>query len=161
MKRVGPELMHLTLAFIGYVPDDRAPLAAAALRSAVGRTGPIACRLGAPGAFPSPTRPRVVWIGLDEGAEAVRRCAVAMREELRAAGVPFDDKPPLAHLTVARVREGIPATSRAAIADALRAARVEPRRFSIDEAVLFESRLARRGPTYLPLERVSLRRALA
>jgi 2'-5' RNA ligase len=155
-KRVAPELMHLTLAFIGWVPEDEVAKAASALRDGVSSRARLSCRLGEVGSFPTATRPRVVWIGLDEGADAVRDCALAVREALRAHGVRFDDKPPVAHLTVARVRDGIGGAAREAIASALRGARVERLRFDIDEAILFESRLARSGPTYIPVERVSL-----
>jgi len=150
--------MHLTLAFIGYVPDATAAAAARALRQSLAAEEPIACRLGEIGAFPTPTRPRVVWVGLGEGADAVRERADRVREALRAAEIPFDQKPAVAHLTVARVRDNVDAEARASIAESLRSARIEPLAFRIDEAVLFESKLARSGPTYLPLERVASHR---
>ena len=156
MKRVAPELMHLTLAFIGWAAEDAAPRAARALRSSMSATSSVACRLGDAGAFPTPTRPRVVWVGLADGGDGVRECALAAREALRSAEIEYDDKPPLAHLTVARVREGVSRSARDEIAAAVRGARVEPLRFEIAEVVLFESRLARSGPTYIPLERVPL-----
>jgi 2'-5' RNA ligase len=156
VKRVSLELMHLTLAFIGWAPDETAAIAGRALRNAFADTGPIACRLGAVGAFPTANRPRVIWVGLAEGEEGVRAAAVAAREALRAANVSFDDKPPVAHLTVARVRDEAPRSARDAIADVIRGSRVEPLRFEIGEAILFESRLARSGPTYIPLERIPL-----
>ena len=156
VKRVSLELMHLTLAFIGWAPDETAAIAGRALRNAFADTGPIACRLGAVGAFPTANRPRVVWVGLAEGEEGVRAAAVAAREALRAASVSFDDKPPVAHLTLARVRDEAPRSARDAIADVIRGSRVEPLRFEIGEAILFESRLARSGPTYIPLERIPL-----
>ena len=158
MKRVAPELMHLTLAFIGYVPDTTAAAAAAALRHSLAGKESIACRLGDAGAFPTANRPRVVWVGLAEGAAAVRERADAVREALREARVPFDEKPAVAHLTVARVRDDVDGAARAAIAESLRSVRIESLSFRIDEAILFESKLARSGPTYIPLERVPTRR---
>lgn len=160
VKRVTPELMHLTLAFIGWAPDGAVAKAAGALRSGLADEAAFRCRLGEVGAFPAQARPRVIWVGLSEGADGVNRSAVAARDALRAAGVAFDEKPPVAHLTVGRVRDGISSADRDVIAGIVRSARAESRDFDIGEVVLFESRLARAGPTYIPLERISLARRL-
>jgi len=155
LKRVAPELMHLTLAFVGNVPETTVAPATAALET-LAASGAIAARLGDPGAFPTPTRPRVVWVGLAEGADAVRDRAVHLRAALVAGQVPFDDAPPVAHLTVARVRDDVTAQDRRALAEAVRAATIQPLAFRIDEARLYESRLSPKGPTYRPLASVTL-----
>lgn len=150
--------MHFTLAFIGEVPDSSVDPARVALHAAVSGRGAFDARFSELGVFPNARRPRVIWLGLDEGAEPVRSCALSVRHELAARGVPFDDKPPVAHLTVARLRDDVSAEARGRIAEALApiAAQVPALRFRIAEAVLFQSRLGRSGPTYLPLFRVAL-----
>jgi 2'-5' RNA ligase len=158
LKPVSPELMHLTLAFVGYVPEAiRAP-AEAALRAALTDRAAFRARLGGLGTFPSPRRPRVVWVGLAEGADEVRAVAEAVRQELTVHGVPFDDAPPVAHLTVARLRDEAPVEVRAALGRAVAAlsTAIPPLEFAVDEARLYESRLSPRGPTYLPLARAPL-----
>ncbi len=158
LKRIAPELMHLTLAFIGHVPESRVAPAQAALRAACADRPAIAARLGSLGAFPNARRPRVVWVGLAEGADGVRASALAVRSELAGNGVPFDDAPPVAHLTLARLRDDVTAAERSALAAAVAAlaADVPALAFRIGEAILFESRLSPRGPTYLPVARVPL-----
>ena len=150
--------MHLTLAFIGYVPDARLDAAAEALGAAAADRSVIHCRLGSLGAFPNPRRPRVVWVGLAEGAESVTASALAVRRELAARDVPFDDAPPVAHLTIGRLRDDVTGAERSALAQAVagEAARVPPLDFDIDSTVLFESRLSPRGPSYFPKARVEL-----
>ncbi len=150
--------MHFTLAFIGYVPDASVTPASEALRAGVAGRLPIEARLGAVGAFPSPRRPRAVYVGLAGGAEEVLACALAVRDQLGAREVPFDDKPPVAHLTVARLREDASAQDRAALARAIASPElaVPGLGFRIASATLFESRLSPRGPTYLPLATAAL-----
>lgn len=157
LKRVGPELMHLTLAFIGHVPEGRVADARSALET-LGGSGAVEARLGALGAFPSSRRPRVVWVGLAEGAEAVRDRALRVREALGTRGVPFDDAPPVAHVTIARLRDAATAVERVALGQAVKREgdAVPARSFRIEEAALFESRLSPKGPTYVALARVPL-----
>ena len=86
----------------------------------------------------------------------MRDRALRVRAALVTAQVPFDDAPPVAHLTVARVRDDVTAQDRRALAEALRAATIRPFAFRIDEARLYESRLSPKGPAYRPLARVAL-----
>jgi RNA 2',3'-cyclic 3'-phosphodiesterase len=95
---------HLTLAFLGEVADARVPEVVAAVRTAAGGVAPFALAAGGVGAFPSPTRPRVVWAGLTEGGDAVAELARRIRAGLDAAGAPYDRRPFVPHITVLRVR---------------------------------------------------------
>jgi 2'-5' RNA ligase len=64
-----PLQLHVTLAFLGEQPDAAAALAAGEEAFAGARS--FTASLGAIGAFPSPTRPRVIWLGLAEGGREV------------------------------------------------------------------------------------------
>src|SRR5439155_10547 len=68
---VDPANMHLTVRFIGHVPDDRASLLIEALRSPVS-AAPFEVRLAGGGAFPPRGAPRVFWIGVPRGLEFLR-----------------------------------------------------------------------------------------
>ena len=102
---VRPEQIHLTLRFLGDTPIDRLPALAAALDDVAGRHTPFALRLTAAGCFPNARRPRVVWVGLG-GEEAALAALVAdLNAALAALGLPPEDKPFHAHLTLGRVRD--------------------------------------------------------
>lgn len=148
--------MHLTLAFIGWI--DHADEASAALADAARALRPFAARLGAAGAFPNERRPRVVWVGLAEGAEEVREAAARVRSALAERSVPFDDAPAAAHVTIARLRDRATAVERGAVGAALAALRetVPALAFTVTEAHLFESTLSPRGPTYTTVARAAL-----
>src|SRR5207237_4743793 len=105
-RPIRAELMHLTLAFLGWTPDEQLDAVVAAARAAA--TGQPAFELSFAGAgrFPATGRPRVVWLGIGEGQEALARLAARVTGELRTRGLKFDDRPFEPHLTLARVRDG-------------------------------------------------------
>jgi 2'-5' RNA ligase len=100
---VKPAALHVTLAFLGEVPDP----AVAALCEAVAALYPMppfTVRWHGLGAFPSPRRPRALWIGVADGARelAALEQAVASRLGRAAAG---DESPAFRpHVTIGRVK---------------------------------------------------------
>ena len=72
---VPPENLHLTVRFIGYVDDGRAPALLENLTPPLDIT-PFDLELGGCGAFPSSGSPRALWIGLTPGmVESVKASA--------------------------------------------------------------------------------------
>jgi 2'-5' RNA ligase len=97
-----PAQLHFTLAFLGEQDEtvvDELCAAAAAVRQA-----PFDLHIKGAGAFPSLSRPRVVWLGVRTGDHELCGLAWALREELVRSAVSFDDKPFRPHLTVARLK---------------------------------------------------------
>jgi 2'-5' RNA ligase len=65
VRWVKPEGIHLTLKFYGEVMPERLDVIEEGLRYAVAGARPIPLRLTQVGAFPTSTRPRVLWVGLE------------------------------------------------------------------------------------------------
>ncbi|RLG42822.1 MAG: RNA 2',3'-cyclic phosphodiesterase, partial [Thermoproteota archaeon] len=61
-------------------------------------------RLFGVGAFPSMSRPRVIWVGVEEGREELVRLMRWVDSRLRRLGFPREDREPHPHLTIARVK---------------------------------------------------------
>lgn len=97
-----PAQLHFTLAFLGD-QDEAALERARAAAAAVNHSG-FDFDIAGAGAFPSLSRPRVVWLGLRKGASEMTDLARALREQLVRNQVSFDDKPFRPHLTVARLK---------------------------------------------------------
>jgi 2'-5' RNA ligase len=96
-----PDQWHLTLVFLGEVPEDRLPAVVAAGTRTLHEAAAARLQLRGGGRFGD----RVLWVGLrDDGA--LRGLADALRAELRTDGFPVDDKPFRPHLTLARSRSG-------------------------------------------------------
>jgi 2'-5' RNA ligase len=114
--RAVPEAnLHATLAFLGPTHPDDVERLTQALRGVGEGTAPIAVRYRGIGAFPSPTRPRVVWAGIEETAGAGSLAALHRRtvEALREVGFTPDDANAFhPHVTLGRIddRGGGPMT---------------------------------------------------
>ena len=73
IRWVAPENVHLTLQFLGAVPEERVAGVEAALRAAAAGARPLALEVRGAGGFPNARRPRVLWAGLDGRPRAARR----------------------------------------------------------------------------------------
>lgn len=146
--------LHLTLRFLGATPEDRRPEVEAAVREAVAGQNPFPVELSGGGAFPSPGRPRTLWIGVSTGIDGLTALARAFDAALASRGWPPDGRPFRGHLTLARtdgVRGG-PGAARALVV----AASDFHVGWMVDRIVLFESRLGRGPAVYEPLLEVPL-----
>ena len=98
-----PDRWHLTLAFLGDLPDERAPRAVAALDAV--RFPPVEVRIAGGGRF-GRGRFTTLWAGLRGDLGELSR---AVRRELKKARLPYDPKPFRPHLTLARPGDRIAA----------------------------------------------------
>ncbi|SCL37338.1 2'-5' RNA ligase [Micromonospora pallida] len=104
VRLADPANAHVTLAFLGEVEDDRLAAVEDALGRAVGSCQgpePPRLRLGRGGQF-GRGRSTVLWVDVLGEVERLRTLAERIRDELRAAGLPHDDRPFRPHLTIAR-----------------------------------------------------------
>ena len=141
--------LHLTLRFLGPTDAARVASVAAAVRRAAQVLAPFHVTLGGGGAFPSPSRPRTLWIGVRDGQSQLAALAAGVEDEVAREGWPRSDRPFRAHLTLARSdgrREG-PLVARRLIERAVDL-RVE---VAVDRLVLFESVTGSGAARYEPL----------
>jgi 2'-5' RNA ligase len=92
-----PEQWHLTLAFLGEVPDELVPGHTSAHAQKVG-DAPKSLRHAGGGSFGD----RVLWVGLAGDVHALRTLAESVAGAARAAGVEAEEKAFRPHLTLAR-----------------------------------------------------------
>jgi 2'-5' RNA ligase len=147
-----PESWHVTLKFLGWTRSDLVE----SVREAVARAAPgeaFETSLTAAGAFPSPRRARVLWVGLDDPGgrfgQMVRlldECLLPWFEPERRAFTP--------HLTLARLN---PPQDLGTAAGGLLGTPVRSDRFVVDELVLYRSHLSPKGARYEALARLPLR----
>ncbi len=150
---VKPENLHVTIRFLGDLGDSGVQRVCDAVARSAGAEAAPEARLGSIGAFPNLDRPRVVWVGLAEGADAVLALARSVSDALHRSGFGAPDKPIRPHLTLARVREG--ARGLEAIRDA--APPPPPRAAPLDRVCVMKSELHPAGARYTPLTEVRLR----
>jgi 2'-5' RNA ligase len=107
-----PELWHVTLRFLGDVPEER--LADLEHRLAEVRVGPFILPLAGAGSFPPHSPPRVLWIGTGAGHPRLFQLRQRIDDALLAAGLTVDLRTFLPHVTLARVSSelGLPVAER-------------------------------------------------
>ncbi|HXO42445.1 MAG TPA: RNA 2',3'-cyclic phosphodiesterase [Thermoanaerobaculia bacterium] len=168
---VDPDVLHLTLLFLGEVAPELVADLAGRLGQAFAAHPALPLRLAGGGTFPAGRPARVAWIGVagppelaplqaavvraarealelpaSSGAPATARAAAALRE----AG----DRPFQPHVTLARCPSPWPRGAAEKFAAAFPAEIGPP--FVADRGVLVESRLSPRGPRYRHLAELPL-----
>jgi 2'-5' RNA ligase len=151
---VKPENLHLTLKFLGDVEEQRSVSVLEALEGAARETRAFRLGLKGVGAFPSLGRPRVLWIGVDQGREDLVGLAKRIDAAVAPLGFAREDRPFSPHLTLGRRQPG-PAGPE--LERALRER--ETLRFplvKVEGVTLFRSILGPGGPVYRRLGQVAL-----
>ncbi|MEV4411181.1 RNA 2',3'-cyclic phosphodiesterase [Catellatospora sp. NPDC049609] len=144
--RVGAtDRWHLTLAFLGEVPDESATAATLAVSAVDGPVGELCFRGG--GKF-GHGRSTVLWAGVDGDLAGLTRVTRAVRRELRARRLHPDDKRFTPHLTIARPGDRVPRPALAADIETLR--QYAGPAWPVAELVLVRSELGPH-PRYTPL----------
>ena len=154
VRWVRPELLHLTVKFLGERADGDERRLEGALRSPLVRVPGCEATIRGAGAFPNFRRPRVVWLGMHPVAP-LAGIARRVDDALTPLGIEGERRPFRAHVTLGRVNEGFPATQGEALERALRAVGVAWDLRVADVAVM-RSTLGRGGPTYDVLARIPL-----
>lgn len=117
MKWVRPDMLHVTLAFLGERSEVEAREAARVVEELAGSRAPLEVTLSGLGAFPSIDRPRVVWLGLEDPT-GVRQLHRAFERERARLGVPAEGRAYHPHVTLGRV-QGAPGSLSAVLAQGL------------------------------------------
>ncbi len=97
------EKLHVTLAFLGSVSDDRLSAVTESLHEAAALCRPFSLGLDSLGAFPNERRPRVLWIGPSQPCEGFDECALHVQNAYSALGWLFDRKAH-PHVTICRLK---------------------------------------------------------
>ena len=95
--------LHITLKFLGNVPEDMAASMEAPLQSAVASHGRFRLALRGAGSFPGGKRPRVLWLGVVEVGPPVA-LASDIEAALAGLGMKAETRSFKPHLTIGRVR---------------------------------------------------------
>lgn len=105
LRLTAPRQSHVTVKFLGDVPEDRLPELEAALESAVEDSGvdPFEAEYGGLGVFPSLDYISVVWIGVRDGGPEMTRLHEAIERETVALGFDPEDHDFTPHVTIARM----------------------------------------------------------
>jgi RNA 2',3'-cyclic 3'-phosphodiesterase len=136
---VEPSSLHVTLRFLGEQPDGQVTAIVEAVQEPFA-LDPFRVTWQGLGAFPSPRRPRAIWVGVTQGAtglglleaELARRFGQLLPGERPEEAGPFHP-----HLTIARVKTERPGVDWPAVLDAAAIGEVQS---LVDHVSLLRSR---------------------
>jgi len=144
VKWVEPYNLHFTLKFLGEVSVNDLDRIVGSIERGMRSFPQFRVELAGIGAFPSVSRPRVIWIGVGQGKEELCALAESVRKEFPPEKQPF--RP---HLTIGRVKD-------AQAIPALKTADLKLGRFTVEKVSLMQSTLTRSGPVYTRLHQFPL-----
>jgi 2'-5' RNA ligase len=153
---VEAENFHLTIKFLGNLEDATLQrLQPQVLETARGVQATRAS-LGELGVFGKPGRPRVLWIDVAEGREALIDLHGRLENSLQASQIaPRDERPYAPHLTLARARTRQALVLERGFFETAVPAEVS-RPFPVDQLTLFLSELTSAGPIYSVISQMPL-----
>ena len=99
------ENIHLTLKFFGNVALDRIPKISAAATQTTEQFSKFQISVGNTGVFPRPSRPQVLWIGVNDPTGKLSNLQKRFEEECGLRGFEKEDRAYKPHLTIARLRK--------------------------------------------------------
>jgi 2'-5' RNA ligase len=146
VKATYPKHFHLTLKFLGEVPDNKLAEIKQKLKQV--KFEPFSLKLGKPGVFPNEKFIRVVWAGLEDG-EKIN----SLQQEIETAfgGMFKKDSRFHPHITLARIKF-IEEDKKEEFIKAIQSIEIEPKQATIKNFKLIKSTITGEGPVYEDLE---------
>jgi 2'-5' RNA ligase len=145
--------IHLTVRFLGATPRIIVDEIISTMPEKLAGCSPFTVKLEGTGVFPSPTRPRVLWMGISGEISRLQELEFMIHEVVGPKGFPREDREFRPHITLGRVRypqKIIPDVSRYLNAD------YEPVVCPMKELHLYQSLLEPGGARYISLAKFPL-----
>jgi 2'-5' RNA ligase len=142
LRLVKPELVHITLKFLGDVPQETVAAVAEALGGV--KAAPFPVRVNGMGAFPGRTV-RVVWLGLEGDFKELHE---GIEKATGPLGFAAEERGFSPHVTLGRVAWPSSEMSRRLSLKMAEFADLDLGSFTVDRFFLKKSTLTRGGPIY-------------
>lgn len=151
---VKPGNIHVTLKFLGEVPEERIEEVFEATEKAVEGAERFTMSLKGMGGFPNLKRPRVIWIGTGSGEEALSLLAKRIEEEMEKIGFPREKRGFSPHFTIGRVKSP---KNIEQLAARVESSDFQTEEIEVAEVVVMKSQLTPSGAIYTPQKTIRLK----
>jgi len=155
IRWVDPEILHITLSFIGDTSEQQVNYISEQLEKIGSGYSSMELHFKEFGVFPNLRKPRVFWIGMERN-ELLENLQGEIEVKLRDYGINRENKPFSPHLTIARIKwiENIDK-----LKYWLQKYKGETiQKTKIGEVIYYESKLTANGPVYNSIKKVSLKK---
>jgi len=150
---VKPKNIHVTLKFLGEVPEEKINEVFSATQKALEGAKRFSMSLKGTGAFPNLRKPRVIWIGTGSGEEELSHMAKRIEEEMEKIGFPKEKRRFSAHFTIGRVKSP---KNIEKLMELVESSDFQTEKIEVNEVVVMKSQLHPAGAIYTPLKKVPL-----
>ncbi len=155
VKWVTPASMHITLLFLGETDNRDLLTVCRVVQDVASREPPFTLRVSGVGAFPNNRHPKILWAGITDGADALRRLYDDLETKLLDLGCyRKEERGYTPHLTLGRAkaeRDG-----HVLVPELVKHLAWDGGRTVVEEVVVYSSELERDGPVYTVLGRGEL-----
>ena len=164
LRWVDAASIHLTLAFLGELDDERLASAKAATQAATRDFPAFEYRLTTPGVFGSSLQPRVIWMGIEDqplgqlSGSPLQQLHRALNRELQRRNFEIEKRPFSPHLTLARLKQPLSPDEQQALRRLLltNQATADPTLYRVNHLNVMKSELSRAGAKYSVLQACAL-----
>lgn len=154
-KWVEPDNLHMTLQFLGDLPDREIPQFCKEVKLAIQHHAPFDISLAGVGAFPAVDEPRIIWAGVDQGSLELKNLYNDLHEVCRHWCTGRDRNEFSPHFTLGRLgRDG--KWNQELLSEINRIQAHTAGTCRIDRVVVYASFLERSGPSYAPMATIRL-----
>lgn len=154
IKWVDKNNLHITLKFLGYISPEQIRLINLGLKEIINKCSPFIIKLSSDiGVFPSYKMPRIIWVGIKEGANELKKLYNSIEIILYNNGFSKENKVFSGHITIGRVKY---IKDKNNLINFLKNMHVECLSQEVKSIELMESKLAPNGPIYNIINRFPL-----
>ena len=154
VRWVKPDVMHLTLQFIGDVSEDKVAEIVQTVETTLAEIHPFPFEMRGLGFFPNEHAPKVLWCGTKEGKAELCALAQRVQDALKTLGFPPEKQPFSPHLTLGRIPALRGVEAMMTVVKSHQG--VSLGEGQINAVTLYQSTLTPDGPVYQPLHRWQL-----
>jgi len=157
VKWITENQMHLTLKFLGNIDENKVADISNALSRIADNLSAFTINFSGLGAFPGMNHPRVVWLGVNKGAESLIKLNEKIETAMEKTGFKKENRKFEPHLTLARIRSSKNISNLIKLIDEVNFSAENDTH--IDKLVLFQSTLNPKGALYKIILGKNLRKA--
>ncbi|NQT32632.1 MAG: RNA 2',3'-cyclic phosphodiesterase [Candidatus Omnitrophica bacterium] len=148
VKWVDPKTVHLTLKFLGSIPEEKVLGISEKLKKIASSTRPFDIGLSGVGVFPTWDHIKVIWAGVSEGALESKALAEKIDKAMHEEGFDREKRAFSPHLTLGRMKS---VRNKDELKNRAKSLQVNPVKSHITSIVFFRSDLTPEGAVHTPL----------
>jgi RNA 2',3'-cyclic 3'-phosphodiesterase len=156
VRAVAPENCHITLKFLGDTEEEKLEEIAKRVAARVQERQPVETSFTGIGCFPDMKRPRVIWLGFDDGGRKIREISKIVDDAVHVFGIEMEKRPFQAHVTAGRVKTAVRQEDLKQVSDMV-SRKMYIEKIKLDVITFFESRLTPKGSVYSVIAKIPLK----